>query len=313
MLASGMLDLQKLHHFYVLVKTGSYARAATELHMSQSALTRNIQVLENRYGVTLLKRDRGRKGILLTDSGRAVLEHVQELLTRAEAIERTLAADDTEAPKKLTIGIGPTLAMLLPDVIKPIVTDSRNLTIEVSIQAPDVMMERVLAGELDFYLGQEPHSGKTRRVRQELCGAAAMRLWVRPHHPLTGRGVVDVEEIARHAKASVTAWNSSIVPMLESGLQGPLTANVQIDDYALLVELAHNSDTILISGFADRLHRLAELETDTVIPMPPLPVYFFFLEGIPLSPFAMGIKEALKRGFITATTQNATGDTPSRP
>ena len=72
-----MLDLYKLQHFVVVARTGSFRQAAEQLHLSQPALSRSIQALERRYGVTLL--DRSRTGVHLTTVG-------QQLLARAHQI-----------------------------------------------------------------------------------------------------------------------------------------------------------------------------------------------------------------------------------
>src|SRR2546423_15105796 len=55
-----VVNLDELQTFLVLVRCGSFTRAAAELHLSQPAVSRHIQRLEAELGVTLLTRRRGR-------------------------------------------------------------------------------------------------------------------------------------------------------------------------------------------------------------------------------------------------------------
>ena len=50
------MDLEKLHAFLVLTNTGSFTRAADELFISQPALSKQIQSLENELKVPLFNR-----------------------------------------------------------------------------------------------------------------------------------------------------------------------------------------------------------------------------------------------------------------
>jgi DNA-binding transcriptional LysR family regulator len=61
------MDLNKLRHAVVIAREGSFSAAAAAIPMSQPALTRSIQSLEDKYGITLFER--GRSGVRLTPDG----------------------------------------------------------------------------------------------------------------------------------------------------------------------------------------------------------------------------------------------------
>ncbi|ROO85664.1 DNA-binding transcriptional LysR family regulator [Actinocorallia herbida] len=297
-----MLDLHKLHQFAVLVRTGSYGRAAEELHLSQSALTRNIQALEKQYGVTLIERERGRKGLQLTDAGQRILGRTQELLRRAAEVERELGQGERDAAERIAVGMGPMLAsVLLPGMLGSLISVAgRPSAVSVVTESPAEMTRLLLHGDLDFYVGQEPAGGVSPRVRQELFGTASARLWVRPAHPLAGREHVDLDDIAGYLVAAGEAWNRSIVPTLDDErLYDLLTARLQIDNYGLLVDIVSESDALMVSTFGDRTGRLVQLPVD--VPTQPAPVYFFSLKGLDLSPFAARMKTELKRSYVSIT------------
>lgn len=69
------MDLRSVECFLSVAQTLHFARAATELHLSQPALSQRIKTLEREVGVALLERNR--RGVRLTVAGEAFLESAQ--------------------------------------------------------------------------------------------------------------------------------------------------------------------------------------------------------------------------------------------
>jgi DNA-binding transcriptional LysR family regulator len=78
---AAVVELRDLHCFDVLARTMHFGRAAEELHISQSTLSRRIRRLEEEMGVVLLTRTS--RSVALTESGR-------ELATRLPSALRHL-------------------------------------------------------------------------------------------------------------------------------------------------------------------------------------------------------------------------------
>lgn len=58
------MELNILQNFLVIAQTGNISKAAQILHLSQPALSRQLQSLESELGVTLVKRSSRRKLLL---------------------------------------------------------------------------------------------------------------------------------------------------------------------------------------------------------------------------------------------------------
>ena len=80
------LELQQLRQVIALAEHGSFVRAAAALHISQPALSRSIQNLEQRFGSELFLRSSG--GVVPTDVGRLYLERARDLLRMADELDR---------------------------------------------------------------------------------------------------------------------------------------------------------------------------------------------------------------------------------
>lgn len=80
------LDLQQLQTFQTIVATGSFTRAAQALGYSQSNVTHQIQMLENRLGLALFERQRFSKHVVITRAGKRVLQYAERMLDLAHKL-----------------------------------------------------------------------------------------------------------------------------------------------------------------------------------------------------------------------------------
>ena len=76
------MELRQLRYFKAVAELLNFSRAAEQLHVAQSALSRQIQGLEHDVNAKLLDRDRSR--VSLTDAGRAFYAHVSKILLQVD-------------------------------------------------------------------------------------------------------------------------------------------------------------------------------------------------------------------------------------
>ena len=99
-------DLESLKYFESAARLGSYTKAATELFVTQAAVSQQIRNLEERLGVKLFQR-RGRT-MVLTDVGESIVGDVTEGLDILQTAMRRLARH--QQPNALTITMMPSFA-----------------------------------------------------------------------------------------------------------------------------------------------------------------------------------------------------------
>src|SRR5689334_1997348 len=98
-----LMELRHLRYFIAVAETGSLTEAAKQrLHTSQPSLSRQIRDLEYEVGVALLSR--GARGVELTASGRAFLDHARLALAQVDAAAET--ARRAAQPAKRTFALG---------------------------------------------------------------------------------------------------------------------------------------------------------------------------------------------------------------
>jgi len=107
-------SLNALRAFESAARLQSFTAAATELHVTQAAVSRSVKLLEAKLGRRLF--DRHANALTLTDAGRLLLPELTGAFDRiAGAVQR--ATGGSERPV-LTVGVGPTFAMrwLIPRI-----------------------------------------------------------------------------------------------------------------------------------------------------------------------------------------------------
>jgi len=98
------MNLRHLEHWLALAETGSFSRAAEKLHITQSALSRSIQALEEELGGPLV--DRIGKRNELTPLGRSVLERAQRIVHEAAELKLGAAVLQEGGMGSLRVGLG---------------------------------------------------------------------------------------------------------------------------------------------------------------------------------------------------------------
>ncbi|WP_420008175.1 LysR substrate-binding domain-containing protein [Xanthomonas sacchari] len=97
-----MLDLRQLRYFVAVAETENVGRAAEQLYISQSPLSRQIKQLEEQLGVLLFERSKQR--IRLTQEGRDLLGEVRTLIANANRVETFARRLGAGSAGRLAIG-----------------------------------------------------------------------------------------------------------------------------------------------------------------------------------------------------------------
>jgi LysR family transcriptional activator of nhaA len=102
------LNYHHLHYFWAVAKDGNLTRAATRLHVSQSALSVQIRQLEDQLGQPLFER-RGRT-LQLTEAGRLAMSYAESIFAAGGELVALLREGRRENRQVLRIGAVSTLS-----------------------------------------------------------------------------------------------------------------------------------------------------------------------------------------------------------
>lgn len=187
-----MLSVRQLRALVALADTEHFRKAAERVHVTQPALSTQIQSLESNLGVTLVERTKRR--VVFTPAGRAMAERARAILagiSDMEAAARTLAQP---LEGLLRIGIAPTLGpYLLPHVLPGLKERYAGLRLYLREERLPRQLAELASGEIDLVLGLGPLSGDG-RISTPLFDEP---LWlaVPVDHPLSRKKAVTVKDL----------------------------------------------------------------------------------------------------------------------
>ena len=95
------MDWDKLKIFHAVAEAGSFTNATINLNLSQSAISRQIQSLEQDLKVQLFERHA--RGLTLTENGEYVFKTAHEVITKLKEVETSLGDQKSKPSGKLTI------------------------------------------------------------------------------------------------------------------------------------------------------------------------------------------------------------------
>jgi DNA-binding transcriptional LysR family regulator len=144
-----MLDLRRLQVFREVASRGSFSEAAVALSYTQSAVSQQIAVLEREFGVPLL--DRTTRRVELTDAGRALLGHAEDILRRVSEAEAEIYALAGLQAGRLRLACFPTAgATLMPAAIATFRLRHPAVELDLIEAEPDDALWMLRRGDADL-------------------------------------------------------------------------------------------------------------------------------------------------------------------
>ena len=184
------MDTEQLRQFLSVAKLGNITKAARELIISQPALSRSIQRLEEEFGQPLLERKT--RAVELTEAG---------LLLQSRAVQVLGILEDTKAEisdngqtGRLRIGAIPTIApYFLPNFLRSFRREFSEAELVIHEETTDNLLNRCKQGEIDLALLALPIA--ERYVDFQELFKEELLLTMPKGHPLTDKKRVVLEDV----------------------------------------------------------------------------------------------------------------------
>ncbi len=137
--------------FKTVAQKGSFTKAADELSISQPAVSKHINELENQLGGALFLREVGK--ITLTERGEKLLEYSKRILYLYKCINEELRKDDERFSGTLSIGASSTISQyVLPEIVAKFRKEHPEIRIGIKSGNSEQIEGMLTYGEIDFGL-----------------------------------------------------------------------------------------------------------------------------------------------------------------
>ena len=152
-------NLSSYRIFYTVANTGNISKAAKELYISQPAISKSIQKLEESVGCKLFSRSS--RGVVLTDEGKLLYDHVSSAFETLTLGEEKLKRSIELGVGHLKIGVSSTLCkyLLLP-YLKEFIRQNPHISISISCQSTNDTLKLLEDNKIDIGLIGKPENLK---------------------------------------------------------------------------------------------------------------------------------------------------------
>jgi DNA-binding transcriptional LysR family regulator len=188
------MNLNHLAIFRAVAVCQSVSAAARSLHITQSAVSKQLGEFEQRLGVQLF--DRRPRGMQPTEAGRLLLGYAQRLFAIEAEAEAALGDLHAQRRGRLALGASRTLGgYLLPPLLAAYRERYPGVELSLRVENTQAIEDKLVAGEIDIGFSEgiigNPQLSYAAFARDELVLVAA------PGHAVAGEGAIALSRLAQ--------------------------------------------------------------------------------------------------------------------
>lgn len=142
-------DLYQLHLFRLVAESGSFTRAAQITGLTQSAITRQIQSIEQQLGLSLLTRTT--RSVVTTAAGKFLLQESAPVLGDVDVLLRRLKEEYADAPREVRVGVSRSVSLAyLPGFFSANVRQGPTVISRVTHESSQTILASLESDTLDI-------------------------------------------------------------------------------------------------------------------------------------------------------------------
>ena len=189
------MNLNHLAIFQAVASCGSVSGGAQQLHISQSAVSKQLGDFERTLGVVLF--DRLPRGMRLTEAGRVLLGYANRLFAIEVEAEHALNNLQQLAHGRITIGASRTIgAYLLPPILAAYRQRHPGVEISLQVENTSTIESKLIAGEIDIGFAEGIVSSDLLDYR--VFAKDELVLIAAPRHPVSRQTPLSLAALAEY-------------------------------------------------------------------------------------------------------------------
>lgn len=187
------MNLKHLSYFVDISKRESFTKAADDIYVSQSALSKSVKSLEQELNVTLI--DRTSKSFNLTEEGRILYVEGEKLLQYIDENQDEIIEKIHRSRRRLRIGVPPVISTVyFSQLLFRFIKQYPNIELEISEVGANIVQNQINAGNIDIGVVILPIIN-TDNYHIIPVMSSDNALIVNKDHPLASRDEVDFKEL----------------------------------------------------------------------------------------------------------------------
>lgn len=245
------MNIKHLEHLLALADTGSFSRAADKLFITQSALSRSIQNLEEDLGGKVL--DRIGKRNELTPLGLDVVSRARHIVRDAAELRDSVKRLHAGGKGSISVGLGSGPAALLMVPLMCEAASQPGMRVAITQGPVELQILQLRSRQLDAMVVDMRRVVPASDLTIESLVELEAGLVVRSSHPLAGKQEVSMEDVLHYPIGS-TPLSDEVVRLMVNQF-GPQAnpaemITLRCDDVASLVQTVAQTDAIFLGVLA---------------------------------------------------------------
>lgn len=242
------VNIKQLEHLLALARTRSFSRAAEQLFITQSALSRSIQALEEELGAPLL--DRIGKRNELTPLGKDVVARAERLVRDAGELRRSAELFMQGEGGSMRIGMGANPgAMLMTPLLCHMAQAHPKVQVAITRGPTELQLMQLRANRLDALIVDARSVAPSADLRVDIVGELRTCFVCRADHPLARLASVTLAQALAYPIASAPL--SDEIARLLAELYGPQAdpehmTTLQCEDVGSLIGAVERSQAVFL-------------------------------------------------------------------
>ena len=202
------MDLRQLEMFRTVAETSSFTRAGEKLHVSHSAISRQVKLLEDELRVLLFAR--ANKRVTLTEPGTALLTHVDAIFNQVAMATQSVHEISTKVDRQLNLGTATTmLDFFLPPVFEEFKRKYPRVEVHIKTGPWQLLLEAIRAGTVDLIIGSLPMPFLGRDLVVRPLYREELVLVAGNNHPLTRKTTIRPDELTQFSLLTYPTYSAT--------------------------------------------------------------------------------------------------------
>ncbi len=193
------MDIQLLQAFVAVAELHSFSLAAQQLHLTQSAVSKRIGLLEQQLSAPLF--DRMGRSVVLTESGALLLPKAKQLINDSDNVIRLIREHQGQVTGTLRIATSHHIGVhRLPPYLKQFTSDFPDVQLQVHFLDSEQAIEAISDGQFDLAIITLPEQATddgSEPIQQHILWQDPMQFVVGKEHSLVKKKSVTTKDLAQ--------------------------------------------------------------------------------------------------------------------
>lgn len=238
------IDLKKLRHVIEVERSQGITRAAKNLMITQSALTRSLADTEAELGVELFQRLP--RGVRVTEAGRHFVGRARRILGEVDDLLDQTSQFRNLKSGTIEIGFSPgAFQKFFAPMLVKFAADHPGIRMSFFNDSAENHVPKLLSGEMDLIIGSARQFARWQELEIAPLKDLYCKILVRKDHPLTKLKNLKRSDMVKYPwiqASSIEPIDSDLLRSLNLGSDHHVRPHYMVDDFDLVRDIVRNTD-----------------------------------------------------------------------